>query len=129
MRCRHLGFSRFEFFLDDLHDGDDVPARNDAAAAVLAELALELEIGLDIDGEHMVSTTLKWPYILSLVTSAFSATLLPELSAVLWIKYFRQITLRRKSDNACVVVVVKSCNERRPTVAVRKHLLVLSKHQ
>ena len=35
---RHLGFARFELFMDDIHDGIDAPQRNDGAAAVLAEL-------------------------------------------------------------------------------------------
>lgn len=38
---RHLGFSRFELFMDDMHDGIDAPQRNESAVAVLAELNAE----------------------------------------------------------------------------------------
>ena len=41
----HLGFTRFEFFVDDLHDGQDAPACNDRAVAALRELGLELAAG------------------------------------------------------------------------------------
>jgi hypothetical protein len=37
---RHLGFERFEFFLDDTSAGVDAPACNDRCAACLAETAL-----------------------------------------------------------------------------------------
>jgi hypothetical protein len=35
---RHLGFARFELFMDDMHDGMDAPQRNEGAVVVLAEL-------------------------------------------------------------------------------------------
>ena len=38
----HIGFRRFSFFFDDIHDGADAPRCNDGAVAVLRELRDEL---------------------------------------------------------------------------------------
>ena len=58
-----------------MHEGEDAPTRNDAAAAVLAELATELAIEKGRDGNDLVSAQQHWLHILSCVTMIFWAYL------------------------------------------------------
>eukprot|EP01051_Picozoa_sp_SAG22_P021175 SAG22_NODE_4568_length_1231_cov_1.681979_2_plen_146_part_01 len=44
---RWIGFGRFEFFFDDMHEGADAPACNDAAVRMLELLGQELLAAAD----------------------------------------------------------------------------------